>query len=141
MTNHSHRLGLSVEVDGCRTGQMLPNSLQQFRRMIESAREQRPKRTRGSLLPEVRTWREPKYKPDGMGSSLRTFRFFLSRRGDFPQQEARYQVNTLGGNYSVLLIHPEDFTSSDGKTTLGVAICTQITKISDLAEFFRNWPW
>lgn len=37
----------------------------------------------------------------------------------------RSKVNTLGVNYSILLIHPEDFTSSDGKTTLGTAIARE----------------
>ena len=44
-------------------------------------------------------------------------------------------MNTLGGNYSVLLIHPEDFTSSDGKTTLGAAICTRATKFTIWRNF------
>ena len=56
------------------------------------------------------------------------FRFFLSGREDFPQHELRSKVNTLGGNYSVLLIDPEDFTSSDGKTTLGAVIARKPPK-------------
>jgi len=57
-------------------------------------------------------------------------RFFLDMI--FSSQLRVLSGNTLGGNYSVLLIHPEDFTSSDGKKTLGPAIARKPPKCGRL---------
>ncbi len=119
MTNHSHRHGVSPKTGRYRTKRSLLDSLTRFRRIIEIAREQRRKSAGGRILRGAENSEELKRGLSWPRSSLVLFRSFLSEREDFPQLEPQSKVYTLGGNYSVLPIHPEDFTSSDGKITLG----------------------
>jgi hypothetical protein len=61
--------------------------------------------------------------------------FFLICRY-FPQIRGCHQGNTLEVNYSELLSHPEDFTSSGGKKTLGWTVAREPPKFRFLSQNF-----
>ena len=112
--------------------------------MVEIAREQRPKHAPQAAFCEAReassssTADQAARAPICGGLNL-----FCPDVEIFLSPVPGSKVNTLGVNCSVLLIHPEDFTSSDGKTTLETVTAREPPNLQyrdNFREFFRHEP-